>query len=283
MTKNKQKILITGANGYIGSHVLKYLLDKDFNCIAVDFTNNNIDKRADFIKYDILKNCDSNNIYKDLKEPDILIHFAWQDGFNHNAKSHIENMDKHYKFLTNLINQGLKSLSIMGTMHEVGYVEGIIRNSSPCNPMSLYGIAKNALRQMIMLYVMDKNISLKWLRAFYIYGDDKQNHSVFTKLIEAENQGKKEFPFTDGINFYDFIHIDELSKQISEASIQNKVNGIINVCSGEPKALKEVIEDYIKYHNFKIKLNYGAFAKRKYDSPIVYGDNTIIQNILKEV
>ena len=277
-----KKILITGANGYIGSHVANLANKKGFKVIACDFSNSNLDKDIEFKNIDILNKANDKDLYKELDEPDYLIHFAWKDGFSHNATSHIDNLALHFDFIKNMIDNNTKSISIMGTMHEIGYVEGIIRENTPCNPLNLYGIAKNALRQAVMLYNKDKNTSLKWLRAYYIYGDDKYNHSIFTKIIEAEQTGKEVFPFTDGVNFYDFIHIDELSKQILASTIQNKIDGIINVCSGEPISLKDKVEQYLKDNNFKIKLNYGVFPKRQYDSPIVYGDNTKIKEIMKD-
>ena len=80
---------------------------------------------------------------------------------------------------------------------------------------------------------------------------------------------------------YDFIHIDKLSKQILASTLQNEIDGIINVCSGEPVSLKDKVEDYLKEHNFKIKLNYGVFPNRQYDSPIVYGENVKIKKIME--
>lgn len=93
---------------------------------------------------------------------------------------------------------------------------------------------------------------------------------------------EKEFPFTMGKNKYDFIHVSELAKQIARASIQSKYNGIINVCSGEKISLSEQVTKYINDHNYDLKLNYGAFPDRPYDSPEVWGDNTIISQIMRE-
>lgn len=279
---NKKRILVTGANGYIGSHVVKFLTYNGFDVIACDIMNDKLDENIKFVNLDILKECEETNLFSKLGKPTHVIHLAWQDGFIHNAVSHIDNLPKHFFLLKNLIQHGVKSVAVMGTMHEVGYVEGIIREDTLCNPLNFYGIAKNSLRQAILLYAKEKNVSIKWLRAYYIYGDDKNNHSIFTKLIEAEEKGDKIFPFTDGTNFYDFIHIDELAKLISLASIQNKIEGIINVCSGIPITLKDKVEEYIKEHNFKIKLQIGGFPKRKYDSPIVYGDDSKIKSIIEK-
>lgn len=74
--------------------------------------------------------------------------------------------------------------------------------------------------------------------------------------------------------------MDELAEQISKAVTQTEVTGIINCCSGNPITLAERVENFIKEHNLKIRLNYGAFPDRPYDSPIIYGDNSKILKIL---
>ncbi|MCQ2976093.1 MAG: NAD(P)-dependent oxidoreductase [Bacteroidales bacterium] len=275
------KIFVTGANGYIGKHVVDFLYNMKKNILACDFSNSKINKEISFINVDILKEATNIELYKMLNEPDNVIHLAWQDGFNHYAQSHIDNVIKHFYFLKNLIDSGVKSITVMGTAHEVGYHEGKITENTPCNPLSYYGIAKNTLRQLLFAYAKGKNVSIKWLRAYYITGDDYNNHSVFTKLLQVTQEGKKEFPFTKGTNQFDFIDVNTLAKMISLASIQNEINGIINVCSGEPVALKDKAEEFIKEYNLDIKLIYGVFPPREYDSPVVYGDNSKIIKIME--
>ena len=275
------KILVTGANGYIGSHVVKQLLDKGHEVVDCDIATQQIDPRANVIQFDIFHGNEEDDMFATLGRPDVCLHLAWRDGFVHNSPRQMQDLSLHYGFLTNLINHGLKQLAVMGTMHEVGYHEGAIDENTPCNPQSLYGIAKNALRQSLFLFCKQHDCKLQWLRGFYIYGDDLKNHSIFTKLIEAEERGDAFFPFTTGKNQYDFIEVGELVHQISTVLLQNKVCGIINCCTGVPMSLSGAVEEFIRKHKMKIKLNYGAFPDRPYDSPCVYGDNTNIKMILK--
>ena len=272
------KVLVTGANGYIGRHVVKSLLDIGHEVIACDLHVSDIDNRADVIKENLFG--DVTNIFERLGSPDVCIHMAWRDGFVHNSPSHIGDLSAHYKFLTAMIDGGLKHLAVMGTMHEVGYWEGAIDENTPCNPLSMYGIAKNALRQAMMLYCKNNECTLYWLRAYYILGDDTRNHSIFAKLLQADKEGKPLFPFTTGKTKYDFITVDELANQIAIASTQDDVTGIINCCSGNPVSLADRVEQYIKDNHLSIKLDYGKFPDRPYDSPIIYGDNKKIQEIL---
>ncbi len=273
------KILVTGANGYIGSKVVKQLLDDGLEVIATDINNINIDKRAKYINVNIFE--PNDNYYEFFDKPDLCLHMAWLDGFIHNSNKHMGELSNHYKFITNLIDNGLKKFVSMGTMHEVGYYEGCINENTPCNPLSQYGIAKNALRKSVELYASQHDCVFQWLRAYYIFGDDLYGNSIFCKIRQAVKEGKDTFPFTTGKNKYDFIHIDELARQISACVRQNKVNGIINVCSGKPVSLAEQIEWYINYNNLPIKLEYGKYPDRPYDSPCIYGDNSKIKKILE--
>ena len=279
-----KKILITGANGFLGYNLVHYLyhhincdiIAADINCSQL--SNFNITK----ITTDILQLDPNDNLFAFFGKPDVLIHLAWQDGFNHHADSHINNLPKHYHFLTNLIKNGCKSVSVMGSMHEIGCYEGAVNAQTPCFPLSNYGIAKNALKQMLLTFCDGKDISFKWLRGYYITGDEQHNHSIFSKILNLAAQGQKTFPFTTGENKYDFLDIHDVIQQIAAASLQTQTNGIIEICSGQPISLKEKVEDFITQKHLDIQPEYGAFPCRKYDSPAIWGDNSRIQTIMSQ-
>ncbi len=275
------KLLITGANGYIGSHIVKYITEtKSCDLIAVDFSNSRLPENIEYKNIDILQHAQDNDLYEKLGKPDAILHLAWKDGFSHNSDAHLMYLSNHYSFIKNMIDSGCKNISVMGSMHEVGYFTGEINENTPCNPMSLYGIAKNSLRQALLTYTADKDVAIKWLRAFYITGDDWANHSVFSKILEMAKNGQKTFPFVSGTNQYDFINIQKLAEYITRASIQTSVTGIINVCSGKPTTLKSKVEEFIKTNKLQITPEFGAYPSRKYDSPLIYGNTDKLNKIL---
>jgi len=276
-----KKVLVTGAGGYIGRHTVKALLDQGAHVIATDFNLDEVDNRAEKVKADIFSG--NKEIFYEMGSPDACLHMAWKDGFIHNSNAHMQLLSKHYEFIYNMIEGGLKQIAVMGTMHEIGYYEGAVDENTPCNPISMYGIAKDALRRSTYLLAKNKNVIWQWLRAYYIYGDDERNNSIFAKIIQAEKEGLLEFPFNTGKNKYDFIRVDELARMLAACVMQTEVNGIINCSSGNPVSLAEQVEAFIKEHNFKIKLKYGAFPDRPYDSPAVWGDTSKIQKILQRM
>ena len=273
------KILVTGANGYLGQGIVKELVSKGHEVIAADFTVDHVCDGAEKYSCDLFS---IENPFEYFGEPDTVLHLAWRNGFIHNNDSHIEDLPHHFLFLQKLIESGIKHVAVLGTMHEVGFFEGSIKEDTPTRPQSLYGIAKDALRNAVHLICEQKGTVFQWIRGYYIVGNTQFGSSIFSKITQAEMDGKTEFPFTLGQNQWDFIDYDEFCKQVSAAVSQTEVTGIINACSGRPEKLAVRVEDFIKENGYKIKLKYGAFPDRPYDSKAVWGDDSKIRKIMEQ-
>lgn len=272
------RVLITGANGYLGQGIVKSILALGHEVIATDISVNTVDKRATAIEANIFN---IDNPYEYFERPDVLLHLAWRDGFVHYSDAHINDLPKHFMFIKKIAVANVKHIAVMGSMHEIGFFEGSINENTPCHPTTPYGIAKNALRDLTEMVCKQNNIVFQWLRGYYIVGNSKYGSSVFSKIAVAEAEGKSEFPFTLGQNQYDFIDYGDFCNQVAASINQNEINGIINVCSGHPEKLADRVERFIAENKYHIKLKYGAFPDRPYDSKAIWGDRSKMAKIMQ--
>lgn len=271
------KILITGANGYLGQGIVREVLNNGSEVVAADFTTDYVDERACKVDCSLFE---TEKAYELFGRPEVLLHLAWRNGFVHYSDSHIDELPKHYKFIKSMADAGVSRIAVMGSMHEIGFFEGSIKEDTPCNPVTPYGISKNALRELTGMLCKQKGIIFQWLRGYYIVGNVQYGSSVFSKIAAAALEGKKEFPFTMGLNQFDFIDYEDFCRQTAAAVNQDKINGVINICSGHPEKLSERAERYIVQNGYDIKLKYGAFPERPYDSKAVWGNDSKIRKII---
>lgn len=272
------KILVTGANGYLGQGIVTHILNHGHEVVATDFAVDHVDERADKRACDLFN---VENPFDYFGQPDVLLHLAWRDGFVHYSDAHIDDLPKHYAFIKAFSESNVKMIAVMGSMHEIGFYEGSIKEDTPCNPITPYGISKNALRELTAMFCKKANKKFQWLRGYYIVGNSKYGSSIFSKITTAEAEGKEEFPFTMGQNQFDFIDYEDFCEQVAMAVGQGEILGVINICSGYPEKLADRVERFIAENGYKIKLRYGAFPDRPYDSKAVWGDGQKIINIMK--
>lgn len=276
----RKNVLVTGGSGYIGTYVVRTLLDMGHTVMVASMPGEKTDERALPCPVPIFSG--ATDIYEQVGRPDVCIHMAWKDGFVHNSPSHMEYLSDHITFCRSMMRGGLPILSCMGTMHEVGYWEGAIDENTPCNPQTQYGIAKNAMRQSLLLSARELGCDVHWLRLFYIVSDSVQGNSIFARLMQAAQEGKTRFPFTSGKNQFDFMPIGELARLIVAVSLQTDVTGITNICKGEPESLASCVERFIREHHLGLELAYGDYPDRPYESPGIWGDAGKLKKILEQ-
>jgi nucleoside-diphosphate-sugar epimerase len=272
------RIMVTGADGYIGRGVVEQLLAGGHEVLACGLSPCGIEAEGleeavgDVFDYD----------FSSRPLPDAVLHLAWRNGFRHNDSSHLEDLPRHYEFVRRALEAGVPRFAAMGTMHEVGYHEGAVEDDTPCNPTTPYGVAKNALRQLTMELCRQRGAKCQWMRGFYLVSSDGRGSSIFAKLVQAARAGQEEFPFTSGRSKYDFLPYDEFCRQVVAVVTQDEVCGIVNVCSGKPVALGDYIEGFIEENRLPIRLAYGKYPDRPYDSPAIWGDDAKIRKILEQ-
>ncbi|MGI8583196.1 MAG: NAD-dependent epimerase/dehydratase family protein [Chitinophagaceae bacterium] len=280
------KILVTGATGFVGSHVINELLKYDHQIIAAVRNKSSAKEFPDKIKI-IEFNLDNlepdKNYFTEAGEPDLLIHLAWQGLPNYKEKFHLEkNLPAHSKFLKNIIENGLQNVVVTGTCFEYGMKEGYLSEEMKSDPKNSYALAKDKLRIFLEKLQKKNHFNLKWVRLFYMYGKGQNANSLLSQLETALQKGDAVFNMSGGEQLRDYLPIDKVAEYIIKIAFQSKINGIINCCSGVPVTVKTFVENYLTTNKKKINLNLGYYPYADYEPMAFWGDDTKLKKILSD-
>jgi len=272
-----KKVLVTGATGFIGNYVINELLQHGCEVIATSRDEEKAAKadwfaKVKYIPFDLRHFDLSLNYYEFFDGPDAMIHLAWEGLPNYKDAFHVdENLPGHRQFLENLIDNGLRDLTVTGTCFEYGMREGCLKEDMEVHPANAYAIAKNELRKFL-----DENktigLNYKWPRLFYMYGKGQHPNSIFSQLDRALANGDKTFNMSKGEQVRDYLPVEQMAARIVDIALQNEVTGVINCCSGKPVVLRQLVEDYLKEKGQHISLNLGFHPYPDFEPMAFWGD-----------
>ncbi len=275
------KIAITGANGFIGQHVLTELLKYEVELIAIIRSGvlpAELNSVVRTVKMDIsnpIPNC-----FEQIDCPEVLIHLAWDGLPNYKSLHHFETeLPRQYYFLKAMVESGLPSLFVTGTCFEYGMQSGSLSEETIAKPNNPYGYAKNALRLQLELLKSVRPFNLTWARLFYMYGQGQSKASLFSKLKEAVERGDKVFNMSGGEQLRDYLPVKEVARQIVRLAMMKHNIGIINICSGVPVSVRGLVERWLDENNWKIELNLGHYPYPDYEPMSFWGNSSRIDSI----
>lgn len=283
-----QKVLVTGATGFIGNYVVEELLRRNLFVVtsSVDeekASQKNWYNKTNYRPLDLKQLNLKENYFEFFGRPDIVIHLSWEGLPNYKDNFHTQqNLPVHKTFLENLIRNGLKNLNVTGTCFEYGMQEGRLSENMPSLPENEYGRAKNELRLYIEELSRNYTFEYKWIRLFYLYGKGQNPKSLLSQLQQAIDNKDETFNMSGGEQVRDFLPVEKAAEYIVDIALQTMVSGIINCCSGEPVTVKQLVQRYLQEKKVTIHLNLGYYPYPDYEPMHFWGDNDKIKKIIHE-
>lgn len=270
MSGQKKRIAVTGATGFLGRYAVKALEEAGAELLPLS--------RRDF---DI--HSDTPPSHDDLGRPDALIHIAWGYLDNYRDKAHFESeLPAHYRFLKHLVETGLPALTAVGTCQEYGIQSGELFEDTPTNPHMPYGFAKDALRRQLQFLQKDVPFHLTWARLFYTYGEGQSPKSLLPQLEQAVKNGEKIFNMSGGEQLRDYLPAEKIGDYLAALALRGEDDGIVNLCSGKPVRVRDLVEGWIAENNWKITPNFGHYPYPDYEVMEFWGNNQKLETILKD-
>jgi nucleoside-diphosphate-sugar epimerase len=281
-------ILVTGATGFIGNHVVANLLGTGYAVMATSADAGKAAKMEWFNKVNYkelnFEYVDSGvNYFEYFDNPDMIIHLAWEGLPNYRSLFHFEtNVHRHYVFLKNLVTNGCRNLTVAGTCFEYGMKSGRLTEDMGTDPANSYALAKDTLNKFLKELSVVEPFTLKWVRLFYLYGKGQNPGSLFSQLQTALDNNDTVFNMSGGEQVRDYLPVEKAAEYIVKIALQNKITGNINCCSGQPISIKEMVAEHIRKSGKKIDLNLGHYPYPDYEPMAFWGDNKKLQEIINE-
>jgi dTDP-6-deoxy-L-talose 4-dehydrogenase (NAD+) len=268
----KTSVIVTGATGFVGRYVVRCLVDRGYNVIAI---GRNLEKAKSFDWFESVKficlDYHRQNLELDSYQKTSLVHLGWDGLPYYKSLFHFEeNLPKNYEFIKDLISKGVEAALIVGTCFEYGMINGEISSDHPTSPSNSYAFAKDCLRKQLEFLKQQSDFSMKWARLFYVYGEGQSERSILSMLDKAIADGDEFFNMSAGEQLRDYLPVEKVAQKLVEI-YECDIEGNFNVCSGEPVSMRRLVEKHIRNCGSSIKLNLGFYPYVDYEPMAFWG------------
>ena len=242
-----KNILIIGGTGFIGYHLAKKCLQKNFTVTSV---SKNPPKKLRFLKKVKYIICDINNGKISKKIDNNFDYIVNLGGYVDHANKR-ETYRSHYlglKKITKIfIKKKVKKFIQIGSSMEYGRVQSPQKENIKCYPESIYGISKLLSTEHLINLYKKKKFPVVILRLYQVYGPNQDKNRLIPIIIDS-CKNNKSFPCSSGVQFRDFLFIDDLIDAVLRC-LDRKVEGkIINIGSGKIIQVKKIINQIVKFY-----------------------------------
>lgn len=264
---NSKVILLSGASGFLGSHLAKDLSTNNYKIIALVRKDSDLSRFNEF-KNDnlVFVNIDSKNFELELAQyqPGHLIHTAWH-GVSAKERDdwqiQVENVSITTQLLILASKLRISNFISFGSQAEYGNFSGRITEDAICNPVSAYGAAKLATLSIVRSFCELHSINWFWLRLFSIYGTHEGKDWLIPSVISNLRMNKP-MDLTGCEQRYDYLFTRDLSRAIINILNTESESGVFNLSSNSSIKLRDLIEKIRENVNPQATLNFGALPYR---------------------
>lgn len=267
------KVLLTGASGFLGRYVLNSLQQHKISTVCVGRTLPKNVSAETFVHMDLLSHCDFDNFVSKLGATHLL-HMAWyaEHGKYWTSPFNLRWTEATVRLVEAFCRSGGQKVVVAGTCAEYDWSYGYCREDiTPLNPISLYGIAKDATRRLTMAICGAHKIPCAWGRIFLPYGQGEDSRRLIPSLVEAF-QGKKSLFAVNATAYRDFLHADDLAEGFTRL-LRSDAVGTYNICSGQPVQIAEVVRHIAHALNANPEAILEMSRERGGEPDLLVGDN----------
>ena len=291
-----KKILITGAAGFIGSHLTEFFVNKGFSVVAFDRYNSNNNfgwlnsspvKKIELILGDIR---DYDSVYQSMKNCDAVIHLAALIGIPYSYFSPLAyvktNIEGTYNVLESAKNLKLKEIIITSTSETYGSAQYMpINEKHPINSQSPYAASKAAADQISLSFYKSFGLPVKIIRPFNTYGPRQSSRAIIPTIINQCLSTKNNIIKLGNLKpTRDLTYVGDLCEAyFSIFNNKNTIGEVINVGNNSNISIEMLAKKIIKASGKKIAIKKDKLRLRPEKSEVqnLKCDNKKIKKLTK--
>lgn len=287
----EMNVLVTGATGFIGSHLIRRLVEEDAKINIISHNEElhrnlilkDLDAKLKICKADL---CDYTSIKMcvDKVVPEKVFHLGAFVDLKRDFQTANECVQTNIQGTLNMLN-ALKDINCssfihLGTYEVYGFNPVPFREAQPVDPLSPYSISKVCSESFCRFANKIYDIPTVLLRLSNVYGPNQKSERLIPYVIKCCFE-KKEIKLTDGNQTRDYLYVEDAIEAIIKSShTKEATSEVINIGSGKEYKIKEVVQKILGLMGSSITPQYGGLKHRAYEPERWYCDITKAKKIL---
>lgn len=274
------KAFVTGASGFIGSYLVKALVDDGHEVLCLKRGTSNLDALDGYVNK--VKWVDNTDGWKDAVRsfgPIIIYHLAWNGVAAADRivwEKQVSNVIMQQDLLDLALEVGCKKIVGTGSQSEYGDFDNKIDESYPVNPKTAYAAVKVASLAIMKSFCEINGIDWYWFRLFPLFGPHEADRWLIPSLIKSMATTDY-IDLTPGEQKLSYLYVGECARAIMMAIYANGKSGVYNICSDNPMPLRTLVEKIRNKVNPDFKLNFGALPYRYGQCMYMEGDTEALR------
>lgn len=275
------RVAVVGAGGFVGRHAVGALRARGAEVVATARDLSRLEALPSDVTRVELDIAEPIRAFERLGRPDVVLNLAWGGLPNYQSPHHfVVEVPLQYQFILRLIGDGAKSIVVTGTCLEYGMRSGPLSEDMIPDPRTAYAVAKVSLCRQLELLAQASPFAFTWARLFYLFGEGQAPTSLWSTLQDAIGRGQRRFDMSKGEQLRDFLPVEQAADMLAKLALLREGTGIVNVCSGEPRSVRSLVEGWIKEAGAPIELNLGHYAYPAYEPMAFWGSNVKLKAVM---